>query len=545
VQAREQVTDPAVIPSKKLLRNAAVGRTIPGLGTTTGPFPRKKPPHSTRLALRFGLHECELLHPEAEPAVQLHHEFSLPERALHIHRRLVQDACANLFLALISLAIVHIPMMAHTWNVHLFWDAQVVICCHLLVNDLGLALMWAVLVTLFRHLFTEAQELPNGRVKDGTLDFKAITLTAFIIIVALHLSHVDIVSSRSLIGLAVLNFVGSLGRQAWKQRRDRIRCRSEKNAKNVLIAGAGELAQDVAEYLSRHKENLRIVKGFLDQNRKSPLKVLGRIEDLAEVARTHFIDEVIVALPQHPELARTAILEALRNHLDVRIVAAHFEPYSPAQHRPIPILPVHEEPIPEMGLILKRTIDVVFASIGLLVLLPALIMISAIICVDSKGWPFYRGLRVGRKGREFLCYKFRTMSTDADRSKETLRRQNERVGPTFKMANDPRITRVGRFLRRYSLDELPQLWNVLVGDMSLVGPRPHPLDDYRRYGLQHLRRLDVTPGITGLWQVTARQDPSFAKNMELDLEYIDQWSWWMDLRILLRTVRVVLAGTGA
>jgi lipopolysaccharide/colanic/teichoic acid biosynthesis glycosyltransferase len=137
------------------------------------------------------------------------------------------------------------------------------------------------------------------------------------------------------------------------------------------------------------------------------------------------------------------------------------------------------------------------------------------------------------------------MVANADQLKDGLRECNERQGPCFKIENDPRVTGVGRFLRRYSLDELPQLWNVLRGEMSLVGPRPHPLDDFELYRLDHLRRLDVTPGITGLWQVTARRDPSFQRNMALDLEYIEHWSFWMDLRILWKTVFVIFHGSGA
>jgi lipopolysaccharide/colanic/teichoic acid biosynthesis glycosyltransferase len=136
------------------------------------------------------------------------------------------------------------------------------------------------------------------------------------------------------------------------------------------------------------------------------------------------------------------------------------------------------------------------------------------------------------------------MVADADALKDNLRRLNERQGPTFKITDDPRITHLGRFLRKYSLDELPQLWNVLKGEMSLVGPRPHPLDDYSRYQLEHLRRLDVTPGITGLWQVEARYDPSFERNVTLDLEYIENWSLGIDVKILFQTVGVVFAGAG-
>ena len=184
------------------------------------------------------------------------------------------------------------------------------------------------------------------------------------------------------------------------------------------------------------------------------------------------------------------------------------------------------------------------ASVALLFLFPVLALIALLIKLDSSGPLIYRALRVGRKGQRFCCYKFRTMVSDADHLKERLRILNQREGPCFKIAQDPRVTGVGRFLRRYSLDELPQLWNVVRGDMSLVGPRPHPLDDFARYEVDHFARLDVTPGMTGLWQVTARQDPSFRTTLGLDLEYIQKWSLWLDLQILFKTLSVVVTGTG-
>ena len=137
------------------------------------------------------------------------------------------------------------------------------------------------------------------------------------------------------------------------------------------------------------------------------------------------------------------------------------------------------------------------------------------------------------------------MIENAESLKDSLRHLNERDGAIFKISDDPRITRVGKVIRKYSLDELPQLWNVLRGDMSLVGPRPHPVDDYNKYGLEHLRRLDVTPGITGLWQVTARRNPSFEKSVALDVEYIETWSMWLDVRILFKTFSAVVSGSGA
>jgi lipopolysaccharide/colanic/teichoic acid biosynthesis glycosyltransferase len=194
--------------------------------------------------------------------------------------------------------------------------------------------------------------------------------------------------------------------------------------------------------------------------------------------------------------------------------------------------------------LLKRVVDVLGAGLALAVLAPLLAGIAGLIKLDSQGPVLYCAKRAGRKGRLFRCCKFRTMVSDADALKQNLRRNNQRAGPFFKIKNDPRITRLGRFLRRYSLDELPQLWNVVRGDMSLVGPRPHPLDDVAGYAIEHLARLDVTPGITGLWQVTARRDPSFQRGMELDREYIRTWSLGSDLRILLKTFLAVAQGSG-
>jgi lipopolysaccharide/colanic/teichoic acid biosynthesis glycosyltransferase len=173
-----------------------------------------------------------------------------------------------------------------------------------------------------------------------------------------------------------------------------------------------------------------------------------------------------------------------------------------------------------------------------------MLVIAIAIRWDSKGSIFYGAERIGRKGRTFCCYKFRTMVEDADKLKADLEHMNERDGILFKIANDPRMTRVGAMLRKYSLDELPQFYNVLRGDMSLVGPRPPMAAEVEQYDLAHLRRLDVLPGITGLWQVEARQDPSFDSYISLDTAYVENWSLWLDLKILARTVHVVLSGTG-
>jgi lipopolysaccharide/colanic/teichoic acid biosynthesis glycosyltransferase len=210
----------------------------------------------------------------------------------------------------------------------------------------------------------------------------------------------------------------------------------------------------------------------------------------------------------------------------------------------LPLISLHSERLPA-GLMLKRLLDVAGSGLILTMLAPLMAVIVLLIKVDSPGSALYRAQRAGRKGRLFRCYKFRTMVSNADALKDPLRQfNNERSGPIFKIADDPRITRLGQFLRKYSLDELPQLWNVLKGDMSLVGPRPHPADDYAAYEIEHLARLDVMPGITGLWQVTARRDPSFHRGMELDREYIRTWSLASDMRILAKTVLAVASGSG-
>jgi lipopolysaccharide/colanic/teichoic acid biosynthesis glycosyltransferase len=188
--------------------------------------------------------------------------------------------------------------------------------------------------------------------------------------------------------------------------------------------------------------------------------------------------------------------------------------------------------------------DLFISTVTLVLTAPLLLLTAIAVKVDSPGPILYKAWRVGRKGRKFRCYKFRTMVADADARKNGLMHMNERNGATFKIVDDPRITRLGRFLRKYSIDELPQLLNVFKGDMSAVGPRPHPEDDFKRYDLEHFRRLDVTPGLTGLWQVTARHDPSFEKNVSLDLEYIENWNVLLDLRILFKTIPVVFRGSG-
>ncbi len=336
-------------------------------------------------------------------------------------------------------------------------------------------------------------------------------------------------------------------RRCWRWRSSRNKDQG-KGLRNVLIVGASGVGQRIATFLAKEGSGV-LVKGFLDDCLPVGPSVLGGVRDLARVARAEFVDEVIVALPRQSDAVQDVLLTAQQNRLDVKL-APDLYGFGRASRvkleriGDIPVLALHEEHLPGYGLLIKRVLDVILAGGALLLLAPLLACICVAVALDSPGPVLYRAHRVGRKGRKFLCYKFRTMVADADFQKSQLRSRNQRQGPFFKLANDPRITRIGILLRKYSLDELPQLWNVLRGDMSLVGPRPHPLDDVACYQLTHLRRLDVTPGITGLWQIEARQNPSFETSMALDLEYIERWSFWMDVRILFRTFSAVFEGGG-
>jgi len=316
----------------------------------------------------------------------------------------------------------------------------------------------------------------------------------------------------------------------------------------ALVVGAGKMGQAFARWLQQNRHLGYDFCGFLDPHPNGDKRVLGRVNEFRRVALAQFVDEVFVTLPSDGPMIKQLFLEARDLRLDLHVLPDLYDGL--AWRAPLhmiggfPILELHREPIPTTGLAIKRAIDVAASLMGLVAVSPVLVAAGIWIRLNSEGPAIYRAQRVGKKGNKFTCYKLRTMVASADAEKKGLRKNNERQGPFFKMEDDPRVTSCGRWLRKFSIDELPQLVNVLWGEMSLVGPRPHPVDDYAQYTLEHLRRLDVKPGMTGLWQVTARRDPSFETNMKLDLEYIENWSLGMDMRILLRTVPEVVKAEG-
>lgn len=413
----------------------------------------------------------------------------------------------------------------------------------------GLLLLYGILFTLLgyseRLYHPDVIRVPRRQhIVLGKAVFWSTVLTG----ACIHWSGIYSVSLVALAFAALFSLLFMLGWRVLCRLLLLERTQTSPDARNVLIVGASESGRRLARHLQRDPGSKRVVLGFIDENEPVGGEVRGRVADLALLARSEFVDEIILTTVPRA-IANRVIWEAHCNRIDIKVVPDLFgfdpDPLFVERLGGVPVLTLREEQIPALGLFLKRIVDIGLSSMGLLLTMPLLAMIALAIKWDSKGPVFYKAYRVGFKGRKFACCKFRTMVIEADKLKEQLRQCNERRGPTFKIVKDPRVTRLGRLLRRYSLDELPQPWNVLCGEMSLVGPRPHPLDDFERYELEDLQRLSATPGMTGLWQVTARHDPSFERNVALDREYIESWSLWKDFWILYKTVSVVLQGSGA
>ncbi len=403
-----------------------------------------------------------------------------------------------------------------------------------------------VLACKSQHLYRTPKEV--SAIGESTTVLRAVGMATALFVLFVFASGNREISRVTVAYAGALNVVTLAGWRYAKRRYVLRRVNRGESSSRVLIVGAGPTGRALAAWLEANRHLGYSVCGFVDSHRNGDARVLGSLRDFRRVALEQFVDQVFVALPADREVVKEIFVEARRLRLDMNVVPDLYDGLG--WHAPMhaiggfPVLELHGQPIPAFGLAAKRALDVLLGIMGFVLSLPVVGLAALWISVDSPGPVFYSSLRVGRKGKKFHCYKLRTMVAGADAAKEELRRSNERNGPFFKMEKDPRITRAGVWLRRFSVDELPQFINVIRGDMSLVGPRPHPLDDVELYRAEDLRRLDVKPGVTGLWQVTARRDPSFETNMALDLEYIEKWSLALDFRILLKTLPVVLRAEG-
>ncbi|HLF18591.1 MAG TPA: sugar transferase [Candidatus Omnitrophota bacterium] len=325
------------------------------------------------------------------------------------------------------------------------------------------------------------------------------------------------------------------------------------NNTNVLIVGGGKVGRSLAAEINKRQGlGMRIV-GFLDDFKDNDPaydgpRIIGKLNDFAKVCRQEFVQRVFITVYHDSDVFMDILEQAKELGVAVRVVPQGFELMSGELVKyNIGIIPVLEyrEAAPLRLQISKRIFDLIVTVLALPVLIPVFTAIAVFIKLDSPGPIFYVSRRYGRSGRIFDFYKFRSMQTDADKRLEELRIKNEADGPIFKIKDDPRVTKMGRWLRKYSLDELPQFINVLKGDMSLVGPRPLPIEQIRKEDLRQLKRLEVRPGITGLWQIRGRSDISFKRLLKWDIWYIGNWSFWLDLNILFQTIPIVIKGKGA
>jgi len=329
--------------------------------------------------------------------------------------------------------------------------------------------------------------------------------------------------------------------------------RRGRNTRTYAVVGSGRLAADVIEGIRVHREWGYTFAGYVVPDGAEPPrdgKSLGRLSEIDKILDELPLDLVIFAAQRERlEDIEHAVLTCEERGVAVKIClklfSARIAKTSVEELEGVPMLSFTSTPHDYLALFLKRAFDIVVSATVLVVFSPILAAASIAIKLDSPGPVFFRQRRIGLSGREFTLYKFRSMCLDAEHRLHDIREYNEMGGPVFKMLRDPRVTRVGRLLRRTSLDEFPQFWNVLRGEMSIVGPRPPIPSEVKRYERWQRRRLSVRPGITCTWQVSGRNDIDFEQWMALDLEYIDTWSFWRDLHIVMRTIPAVILGKGA
>jgi exopolysaccharide biosynthesis polyprenyl glycosylphosphotransferase len=381
---------------------------------------------------------------------------------------------------------------------------------------------------------------------------KAVGILAVVTLVLLYLFKLEQVSRLFLAVFFVLVWAGitltTVGVRSFYSKR-----RAEgKGNRHILIVGTNpSVLPTIKDLVSNHPELGIEVEGYLGtaSDLVPGIDYIGSIETFSAVLQERVIDEVIMAPNQNELEHLDAMVQIAQEQgktvriplptMGYAISTGHIETVDN-----VPMLTVSSGPKRTIAFATKRLVDLIGSTLALIILAPVMLIVALVISIKDGAPVLYVGRRAGIHGRPIAVHKFRTMVLDANDMRGELAELNDRDGPAFKIDDDPRVTRTGRFLRTTSLDELPQFWDVFVGRMSLVGPRPQPLDEVAGYDAWHRRRLSVKPGVTGLWQVEARQDPSFETRARLDLEYIDNWSPGLDAKIMLQTIPAVLKSTG-
>ena len=425
-----------------------------------------------------------------------------------------------------------------------------------LVLFAGLILLWLALSHSFG--LYESKRLPRRR-NEAFDVFKATTLTTAILFAAGVLFHWK---TTSLLFLSVFWLMSTLtvvlSRWVLRFALQEIRLRG-RNVRHILIVGTNPRALQFADSLRANPALGYRVVGFVDRNwtgidgfRQTAAPLLCDFDGFLDFIRNNVVDEVVIVLPiksLYPEASLIAALceeqgittHVLSNLFDLKRTRPFFEPLSEDS-----LITLPSRPPRIFAQAVKRLMDIAVSLVCILICTPVFLVVAVLIKLNSRGPVWFVQTRVGLNKRLISVYKFRTMIVGAEQKQAEVEHMNEAGGPVFKIKNDPRITTIGKFLRKTSIDELPQLFNVLKGDMSLVGPRPLPVRDYRGFEKDwQRRRFSIRPGITCLWQVSGRSSIQFDRWMELDMEYIDHWSVLLDLEILVRTIPAVLRGSGA
>ncbi len=394
----------------------------------------------------------------------------------------------------------------------------------------------------------------SSRLHEQRMTAQACLMAGILLIGALYLTQGYYVSRRLVLYLVCFTALILCGRRIIGRIITYREYERGINTRNLVILGSNHISTALKEHIARRSHLGYTFRGFVSLSGSSnPAiagnEILGGIDQIREIAKHYFIDELVIAEPCSVEQVISIVEKAREIDMDVRVLPGYYE--SVTADAPIeylgdfPVVALHRGYVPLFAMAFKRVFDIVLSIAALIAAAPIMIAMTIAIRLEDGGPIFYVSERVGKKGTLFPCYKFRSMVMHAERAKAELAARNERAGILFKMKDDPRITRTGRFLRKYSLDELPQLFNVLQGHMSIVGPRPPIATEVAKYEIEHYRRLEVLPGLTGLWQVRARQDPSFERYIALDTAYVENWSFWLDVKIILMTASAVMRGTGA
>lgn len=421
----------------------------------------------------------------------------------------------------------------------------------------------AVLLLLWHWLFVRFGLYRSHRMSNRRRELVDVvcvsSVCTLILAAAALLFHIRLASPRFIFSFWLLSsLILSGSRLAMRLVLEQTRLRG-RNLRHMLIVGSNARALEIAEKLRARPELGYQIIGFADHEWSGGLELSNRgylrvcdFEGLPEFLRNNVVDEVIITLPVrsfHDHATRVAslceeqgiIVRILPNLFNLKLARSHAEELDGDYW-----VTHYTGTADNWGLAVKRIFDFCFALSVLIITAPLLLVVAVLVRITSPGPILFIQWRVGRNKRKFAMYKFRTMVADAEKRISELEHLNEVEGPVFKIKNDPRITPFGRFLRKTSIDELPQLLNVLKGDMSLVGPRPLPLRDYEGFSEDwHRRRLSVRPGITCLWQVNGRSSIPFEQWMELDMQYIDRWSLMLDLEILAKTIPAIWKGVGA